>query len=111
MWIVNLDRETGCGSALTTEATVVAKELEEMEDIDAVQDQLNDLGFLGSTSQDGSDDDPEANLDEDISVSYDTDDSSLYDSSSKTSSDPNSDIIPKQPEQAPATAAQVIKAR
>lgn len=111
LWIVNLDRETGCGSALTTEATVVAKELEEMEDIDAVQDQLNDLGFLGSTSQDGSDDDPEANLDEDISVSYDTDDSSLYDSSSKTSSDPNSDIIPKQPEQAPATAAQVIKAR
>ena len=107
LWIVRVDRETGCGGALTTQTPVGE---EELEDIDAVQDQLYDLEFPGSASQDGSDEDLEPDLDEDVSGSYDTDDRSLYDSSSKTSSDPNSEDIPKQPGQALATASQVIKA-
>jgi hypothetical protein len=109
MWIVKVDRETACEGALTTQTPVDAEELEGMEVLDTVQDQLNDLGFPGSASQDDLDEDLEAYLDEDVSGSYDTDGSSLYDSSSRTSSNPNSEIIPKQPEPAPATAAQVIK--
>jgi hypothetical protein len=110
MWIVKVDRETEQEGKLTTQTPVDAEEMEGMEVLDTVQDQLHNLRIPGSASWDDSDEGLEPDLDEDVSGPYDTDDSSLYDSSSRTSSNPNSEIIPKQPEAAPATAAQVIKA-
>lgn len=135
LWIVNVDRETGCGSASTTEPTVATKELEEMdvidavqdqlkdlrfpgsasqdgsdEDLDAVQDQSNDLKFPGSASQDNSDEDLEPDLEADVSGSYDTNDSSLSDSSSWETSDASNSEIHYNPHKTdPATGKFVIK--
>jgi hypothetical protein len=109
MWIVKVDRETEHEGTLTTQTPVDAEELEELEVLDAVQDQLNDLGFSGSASQDSSDEDLEPDFDADVSVSYDTDDSSPTDSSWETIHVSNSEILWKQPETAPATGAQITK--
>lgn len=124
LWIVNVDRETGCGSALTTQSPVDEDDLEGREVLDAVQGQLDEFE-LDSGSWDISDENVGADFDEDVGPDfdddvgpyfdadvpdlYDTDGSSPYDSSWKTSSESRSEIIPKQPEHAPATSPQVTK--